>query len=404
MAWTSPVDRAPLTDLLFRHRHEVAELRDELNRNEAVEVGNALVADDVWLLRYVLSFHVTKGAVAVAGEAAKKALQWRQENAALIDAARKRSPPPEFSDAELVAIELFFAAAFFCTSAFGDPLFISRLGSYNLKALMDQVSEEKMELWISYTNECVWQYCEAATRRRGFFVKQINIQDAAATAMSQERRFLRALGRSSKTNEWLRPQLIGKTYIMNPPTWLKLAHKIAGNFMSRKSLEKVWIHPGKIGVCAGSPSLCPFAQRLLGGVEALPSFLGGTGSSDDVFPAAPRPSAAVSSGARPAGARREPANLASLPQAEAEAPPPSASSRSGSRSSQTSRSAEDGVQVPRCVDQMSMGEVVVATSNSTSLEEDVGVEGTSLQKRWCCWRVCGRRRRRLARAAPLLPA
>merc|ERR1712187_847043 len=106
-------------------------------------------------------------------------------------------------------------------------------------------------------------------RKRGFFVKQVNIQDVASVPMMQEKRFLRAIGNSSKTNEWLRPQLVGKTYIFNPPGWMKFALKVAANFMSQQSLAKVWIHPGVVNVSlpnvVGLPVLCPFAQQFLGG-------------------------------------------------------------------------------------------------------------------------------------------
>lgn len=301
MAWVSPLDRVPLQDLRFRHRHDIAELRTSLEV-DLDEAGHPEFADDVWLLRYVLSY---KDDAAGATSAARQAIKWRQENASLVETARQRRPPPEFTEEELQAIELFFTAAYLGTTLHGDPLFVSRLGSCNLTALMDKVSEEKLELWLSFTNECVWQYCEAATRDRGIFVKQINIQDAANVSMAREQRFLNVLGRSSKTNEWLRPQLIGKTYIFNVPLWAKLAHKVARNFMSRRSIEKVWIHPTRVGtaVAAASPKgkdaaadeagaeqlpCCPFAQQLLGGAEALPTFMGGLRNTDEVLPAKPR--------------------------------------------------------------------------------------------------------------------
>uniref|UniRef100_A0A7S1A7Z5 CRAL-TRIO domain-containing protein n=1 Tax=Noctiluca scintillans TaxID=2966 RepID=A0A7S1A7Z5_NOCSC len=159
--------------------------------------------------------------------------------------------------------------------------------------MMDHISEEKMVLWLNFLNECSWQYCEKETRRRGFFVKQVNIPDVRGVTMSMstERRFFNALGRSSAVNEWLRPQLIGKTIVLNPPRLVKLMFNLASAFMSKKSIEKVLIHKHKVARPSRDSSqlcLCPFAELFFGGVDtnSLPSFIGGTGCSEN-FPERP---------------------------------------------------------------------------------------------------------------------
>lgn len=75
-----------------------------------------------------------------------------------------------------------------------------------------------------------------------YFVKQISLQDLAGASMMPDRRFFGIMGRVSKTNEWLRPQLLGRVVIFNAPSWAKLAFRIASNFISQKTLSKVWIH------------------------------------------------------------------------------------------------------------------------------------------------------------------
>ena len=57
-----------------------------------------------------------------------------------------------------------------------DPVFISRVSASNVHRLMESVSEAKLELWFHFVNECCWQYCEAETQVRNYFVMQINIQ------------------------------------------------------------------------------------------------------------------------------------------------------------------------------------------------------------------------------------
>eukprot|EP00931_Biecheleriopsis_adriatica_P005541 TRINITY_DN107040_c0_g1_i1.p1 TRINITY_DN107040_c0_g1~~TRINITY_DN107040_c0_g1_i1.p1 ORF type:complete len:428 (-),score=103.32 TRINITY_DN107040_c0_g1_i1:66-1325(-) len=283
MSW-SPLDRTPLDDLLFRHRHAISALSASLAEDLA-EAGDRERLDQVWLLRYVLSF---EDDLAGATAAAKESIVWRKEHATVVQAARDRQVPAEFTEKELQAIEHYFVAAFKGCTLFGDPIFVCRLSAYNLKGLMDIVSEEKLELWFNFINECAWQYCEAETKARRYFVKQINIQDASSVKMVQERRFLRALGNSSKVNDWLRPQMAGKTYLFNPPMWLSMASKIAAAFMSRKSLEKIVVHSVRVGTSEPRPALCPFAQQLLGDASALPTFLGGSFEADEALPATSR--------------------------------------------------------------------------------------------------------------------
>ncbi|CAK0877219.1 unnamed protein product [Prorocentrum cordatum] len=397
MAW-APLERAPLAELLAERRSAVDGLRAALQKPEggAAGEGGAAVcplpgfADDVWLLRYTISFEDTASAAA----AARKALAWRRENGPLIEAARRRRAPDDFTAVELRAIELFLTSAYQHTSRFGDPVFVSRMRGCNLRALMDAVSEAKLERWLNFVNECAWQYCEAASKGAGAFVKQINIQDVAATAMVQEMRFFRALGSSSKTNEWLRPQFIGKTYsnILNPPAWVKFASRLAGSVMSPQAIAKIFVHPGSVPGRAPAgvdgARLCRFAREFLGDPARVPSFVGGTCDSDLVFPVSARQESA------PEGdeLRREPRVLAGLPrpleaqQADPEGPDDNASSTSF-KSCRSFATAED--RSPRW-----------PPAAPVPLSMDGGsVAGRGSGRRCCLLRVCrrlicGRRRRR----------
>lgn len=150
-------------------------------------------------------------------------------------------------------------------------MLIVRAGLSNPKELMDAISIEKMTSWFNYFNECVFQYCEAQTRRLGYFVKVITLQDLNGVRFIQERRFFKAMGASSKMNEWLFPQLIGKTVLLNSPGWVKFAFTVASKFMSPKSIEKVWVSEES---SAPGRGICSFAARLVG-QRRLPTFLGG---------------------------------------------------------------------------------------------------------------------------------
>ncbi|CAK9061091.1 unnamed protein product [Durusdinium trenchii] len=120
-----------------------------------------------------------------------------------------------------------------------------------------------------------------------YFVKQISLQDLAGASMMPDRRFFGIMGRVSKTNEWLRPQLLGRVVIFNAPSWAKLAFRIASNFISQKTLSKVWIHRQ-----TPSGALCPYGARLLR-VESLPTNLGGLCTCDGRGCVGGRPNASL---------------------------------------------------------------------------------------------------------------
>lgn len=241
--------------------------------------------------------------------------------------------------------------------------------------------------------------------------------------MSTEKTFLRALGRSSKVNEWLRPQLIGKTYFFNTPMWLSMAYKVAGNFMSTRSLEKVQVHSARLDArldarprartssavsledeeegrrsrffsCEAAAEeeangrLCPFALQLLGDARALPSFIGGLCESDSFPGTARKPAALHEAGVRIVRDRLR--ILAGLPRPEG-LPALSASGAAPSDEGSLLTTVTLETKAPLSVDQRS-------EASATSLPAEA-MDGESLPQscltRWCCCR------RRQARASLL---
>jgi len=267
MAWISATQRTPLSSLLSQKAGQIESLRRQLEA-EAAEAE----VDDVWLLRYVLSF---ESRPAEAATAARKALQWRHDHRELIQAAKMRRLPPGLSMEDVQALQCMLVSGFHFTTAFGDPVFVIRAGQSNQSLLLDMVGEDKVELWMTYLGECAWQLCETATRRNGYFVKQFTLQDFSSASMSQDRRFFKILGRNSKMNEWLRPQFMGRAIFFNTPTWMSLAFAIASKLVSQKFLSKIWVHHQNVGLEQQGANLCPYAQQLLS-ADRLPTFLGGT--------------------------------------------------------------------------------------------------------------------------------
>ena len=271
MAWINATHRVDLASLLSQKGGQIESLRSQLGP----EVVTEAELDDVWLLRYVLSF---ESRPAEAADAARRAIAWRNEHRELVEAAKMRSLPPGLSMGDVQVLQTMLVSGFHFTTKFSDPIFIIRAGQSNQSPMLDMLGEEKVEVWLTYLSECAWQFCDAATRKRGYFVKQITLQDFAAAAMSQDRRFFRVLGKTSKMNEWLRPQFLGRAIFFNTPTWMSLAFAIASKIMSQKMLSKIWVHRQAVKA-DDEPHLCPYAQQLLN-AEHLPSFLGGACTCD----------------------------------------------------------------------------------------------------------------------------
>ncbi|CAE8593399.1 unnamed protein product [Polarella glacialis] len=61
--------------------------------------------------------------------------------------------------------------------------------------------------------------------------------------------------------------------MFNTPIWFSLMFRISSAFISKETVDKICVHRSTVG--PGPGSLCPYALRLLGGSEQLPSFLGG---------------------------------------------------------------------------------------------------------------------------------
>ena len=249
-----------LAQLLATHAPAIADLRAEL--------GDALPAlyDNVWLLRYVLSFP----AAPERAEALRKGIAWRAANAALLADAAAGRPPP--GDGLISAGQV---AAFHGATRRGDPLFVVRSALCSPVELMKVVSVETFTSWLMYWREVGFLRCDKETRARGFVVKQLTLIDMKDSPITTfDRKYFTSLGESSRVSEYVYPQLLRRSILMHPPAFFNTVFAFIKPFMSAKALEKTTLCPG---LSAARPSFsgCPFASALFDGAE-LPTFLGGS--------------------------------------------------------------------------------------------------------------------------------
>mmetsp|Transcript_21866 Transcript_21866/g.51054 ORF Transcript_21866/g.51054 Transcript_21866/m.51054 type:complete len:364 (+) Transcript_21866:112-1203(+) len=270
--------REPLASVLDRHMLTIVGLKKDLAREFQKLPG---YIDDVFLLRYALSFQAEPERL---WPSLRQAVQWRMENETLMSAAHARVGPAGLTEQEIRACECFYPARFIGVTVLGDPLVLCRAASCDQCALMDSVSEEALLQWVSYLAEVVWAFCDAESRRRGHLVKQYTLLDATNVTPAYDQRFVKVLGRLSKQSEWLRPQLVERTIILNPPMWARWAFSIAELFLSKKTLSKVVLHATPVGADEGGAE---FGKHMVSDLAVWPDFLGGEARYDELLPDGP---------------------------------------------------------------------------------------------------------------------
>jgi len=85
---------------------------------------------------------------------------------------------------------------------------------------------------------------------------------------------------SSKKSAEYYPQLLGKTVLINTPSFMRVVWSAFSVFMPKSALEKTTICPATGTSLPNTPdaSTCPFIMRWCGkaGLDSVPDFLGGT--------------------------------------------------------------------------------------------------------------------------------
>jgi len=254
--------QSDVDELLKEHASTIEALRVKLLDEPHYD---AAVHDELFVLRFVLSNGAAKAEVPL-----RETIKWRHENAAsLTEAATgvrqaKHDAMGKLSIADLLDV----------TTLQDEPILVVRTGRSNVKALMDAYTEDEVVEYLNYSKETAYARCDATTRRTRRLVKMITILDMAASKISgNDRRFMRALGRSSKEAEVHYPQLLALTVPVNPPAFVNLLWGVAKHFLPQRTLAKMRFC-GARDTTRQSVAECPFAGRNFT-ADTLCTFLGG---------------------------------------------------------------------------------------------------------------------------------
>ena len=254
----SSSETTSLDTLLLEHAASIAALRKDLG----AELPTYF--DDIWLLRYVLSFDILSERV----DAIKKSIKWRSENAEMLADAAAGRPAPHHDIVKPYLVSGFHPAT---KALLGEPLFIVRSGVSNPTAVMNILTTEQVISNLMFSREVAFLQCDAETRKQRRLVKMITMIHMEHATASFDRRFFNCLGATSKISEFVYPQQLLKSVMFRPPSFFFSLFALFKPLFTKKMLEKQAMCPGKApeGIAA-----CPFAKKHFD-LVTLPSIVGG---------------------------------------------------------------------------------------------------------------------------------
>ena len=259
------VDSAPLAELFTTLAPDIAALRAKL--------GDALPAsqpgddwDDLWLLRYCLSFKTLPDRAA----AVQKCLAYRAKHKTMLELCSRGEFLPNHEDFERLCVSGYHVTG----ASDGGPLYVVRTGLSAPGSVMQRYGKAAVLLWLMYLKEQAFRTCDAATRKAGRLVKMHSLVDFAGSQLHKvDFTYMRTIGESSRISEYAYPKLVHHTVLLRPPAWFSAVFSLVKRVLPAKSVSKIRVCPGPSAKLP-SASSCPFAARHFA-PDALPSFLGG---------------------------------------------------------------------------------------------------------------------------------
>ena len=256
-----------ISDLLKEHRDKTDQVLAAIKPD--VREDDDVIVDDLFALRFLLSSKTRDVSEAV--KHARETLKWRRANKEML----KRAAVGDLPNGQV--FNSFVKTGYGGVLSGYHPVFIVRAGIAETPALMNTLTHDQVLEYLLAQNEKGFRMTDQLTRSTGRLCKLITVIDGAHMSIFKfDRRFPKAQGASSHLSAVYYPQLLGKSVMINPPSFFKMMFAVFSIFMSSAAKEK-------FGLCGASKSwekdasVCPFL-KLFGPTApaAVPSFLGGT--------------------------------------------------------------------------------------------------------------------------------
>lgn len=258
--------------LLEQHKDAIAAVRKACP--EIQEIAEFPFYDNIWFLRYMLSFKE----VGKATEAAKKAFVWRQEYAEILPHAPRETDMSDALEGPMGRVYKILAqhqvAAVWDANAIADKGFLVLLrGAMGRpKAMFNRLTyEENIAVNFLY-RESAYRHCDEMTRKTRFLTKQTLVFDVDGMKFSDiiDPQQQKVYGSVSKVSSYAYPQLIRKMCMVNSPKWMSIVVKIAKAFMPKSAVEKIEIFSS-----VEKMNRSEFGQNFLD-LTKMPAYLGGS--------------------------------------------------------------------------------------------------------------------------------
>lgn len=252
-------EKIDIDELLFENKDRITTLRHQL--------GDLVVTkDDIWLLRYCLSYKKEEKAIL----AIKFALEYQQQNQDWLQRATSEglagAPHRE-------QMKKYSCSTIHGTQLNGGPILIIRAGLAEPSKMMSNLTVDEVTEFLLFQDEVAYLQCDRVTRETRQLTKLLVINDMRGfNLLNNSQKFFEALGKSSKISEKLYPQLLQKTVTTNPLFIYKILLNCATLFVSKRTMSKFAYCKGN--TLTGDVSKCPFAKNYLN-PKNLPTFLGG---------------------------------------------------------------------------------------------------------------------------------
>ncbi|CAG25111.1 hypothetical protein PFAG_01533 [Plasmodium falciparum Santa Lucia] len=276
MSFDSGYVSTNLDNLLKKYERQLNVLKTLLKEkgvNEKIE--------DTILIRYILSYG---DKLEEAVNSIEKAVTWRKQNVyPLLNNNNNNKNENNGYDNNVIFpdrvkpyysfIKKALAACEHKCTLDKQPVVIARLKLCNFTLLLDNVPENILVDYIVYSNEHEFSVCNEQTKKSKILCRTYRFIDLKGFMLKKfDRRFLRVFANTSKLSEFLHPQLVGKTYLINAPSYIRVTIETLKTFgISRRTLNKLEI-PRSFS--HKEPADCDWFNLLVDKND-IPTYLGG---------------------------------------------------------------------------------------------------------------------------------
>ena len=235
------------------------------------------IGDDLWVLRYVLSFDDMEQAV----EAACLSNQWRAQPG--ISQLIQEVKDGTFFKSQLSNhIHKYLCCGNLPESSSSGPVFVIRAGLSRPSLLMDRLTKADVSYYLLAQRESMFQKCDQLSKKTNTLIKGtmiIDLKDASMTEIWNESRFRDVNAAVSQLSGSLYPQMTYKTIIVNPPSYFGWLYNVVSKLVSTRLTKKVMIVSNAKKLMKTS-----YVKDCLSGVGTIPFFLGGSMKDQQLVP------------------------------------------------------------------------------------------------------------------------